>query len=73
MSIIMIVVLYVEDGVVKVKWSCGHEGHLQVDWLKEHCYSKHSLDTATKNGKPISIASVSTKIVQLRCSLGYVP
>jgi hypothetical protein len=40
-------------GDVKIKWSCGHEGHLNLDWLKRHCYSPHTLEKARRESLPI--------------------
>ena len=47
-----------EDGDMKMKWSCGHEGYLNLDWLKKHCYSSHSLETARKNSLPAPVTKV---------------
>jgi hypothetical protein len=41
-----------EGGDVKIKWSCGHEGHLSLDWLRRHCYSSHTLEKARRNSTP---------------------
>ena len=41
-----------EDGDVRIKWSCGHEGYLNLDWLKRHCYSRHTLENRRKRSYP---------------------
>ena len=41
-----------EDGDVKIVWSGGHEGHVNLDWLMRHCYSHHSLEKRRKGSIP---------------------
>ena len=53
-------VINVEDEGVKMKWSCGHEGHVNLDWLRRHCYSNHSLDVRRKNCSPLLPQQVKT-------------
>ena len=40
------------EGKVKMKWSCGHEGHLNLDWLRRNCYSARTLKEARRNSTP---------------------
>ena len=40
------------DGEVRIKWSCGHEGYVNLDWLKRHSYSSHALETRKKKSYP---------------------
>ena len=54
--------VYTEDGDVNMKWSCGHEGYTNLDWLKKHCYSSHSLKTARKNCLPPPVTKVYLKL-----------
>ena len=32
-----------------MKWSCGHEGHLNLDWLKRNNYSSKTLEKGRKD------------------------
>ena len=47
---------------VKLRWSCGHEGHLNIDWLRKHCYAPHTLQKAMKDGMPNISALVGSGI-----------
>ena len=29
---------FFSDGMVQMSWSCGHNGFIGVDWLKQHRY-----------------------------------
>ena len=47
---------------MKIKWSSGHEGHLNIDWLRKHCYSSHSLENARKSSKPDPVTKVQPDV-----------
>ena len=32
-----------------MKWSCGHEGHLNLDWLKRNNYSSKTLEKGRRD------------------------
>ena len=49
-----------KDEGVKMKWSCGHEGYVNLDWLRRHCYSNHSLDKRHKGCIPLLSQQVYT-------------
>ena len=44
---------------VKFKMSCGHEGQMNMDWLRKHCYSSHTLQTTIENSIPDTSRLVS--------------
>jgi gamma-butyrobetaine dioxygenase len=48
-----------EGGDVKMKWSCGHEGHLNLEWMRKHCYSSQSLERARKSCAPTPLTQGS--------------
>ena len=41
-----------------MKWSCGHKGHLNLDWLRRHCYSAQTLEKARRNATPKLLTQV---------------
>ena len=47
-----------ESGNLSMKWSCGHEGHLNLDWLKRHCHSAKTLEEARESSAPIPLTQV---------------
>ena len=48
-----------EYGDVKIVWSSGHEGHVNLDWLRRHCYSHHSLEEARRKTTPKLLSQVN--------------
>ena len=51
-SMFMLSCFVYKDGDVKIVWSSGHEGHVNLDWLRRHCYSHHSLEERRKECLP---------------------
>jgi hypothetical protein len=45
-------ILFAGDGDVRMKWSCGHEGYVNLDWLKRHSYASHTLENRRKSIHP---------------------
>ena len=43
---------------MNMKWSCGHKGYLNLDWMKNNCYSAHTLE----NGREKSIPTFATQV-----------
>ena len=37
---------------MRIKWSCGHEGYINLDWLKRNSYSCYALETRRKSIHP---------------------
>ena len=42
-----------------LKWSCGHEGYLNLDWLRKHCYSAKILQEGREKAAPLFATQVS--------------
>ena len=61
------------DVNVNMKWSCGHEGYLNLEWLRNHCYSAHTLEVARKNSVPTLVKKVlfCTKYCVMMCLMGW--
>ena len=37
---------------MRIKWSCGHEGYINLDWLKRNSYSCYALENHRKSIHP---------------------
>ena len=54
------IVINSDGSNLEMKWSCGHQGFLNLDWLRKHCYSSKVLEEGRKKISPLFATQVGT-------------
>ena len=50
---------------LEMKWSCGHEGYLNLDWLRKHCYSAKNLQEGREKTTPLFATQVANSCISV--------